>query len=280
MPYCPSCGVRYTEGALFCEACGTALSVKARPAEQPPVHPPAQHPPTLPMQIADEVLTCPRCGAELEPGSLFCDMCGAALYTSAPADEPLLSVARSPTLQSPAVHPPTVPDMPAVTPDPTVHAPVVQASTVQAPSFADPLPLRKPSHGDSAPPGTPAGPGATAVVTPLESPSPIAQARLVVKATQTVLHLPYGKQEVLIGRDDPISNLFPDIDLTDCGGDKAGVSRQHARIFFQANRVFIEDRDSTNHTYVNGAQLTPWQPYPLQDGDEIRFGYLVVNFNL
>jgi len=109
---------------------------------------------------------------------------------------------------------------------------------------------------------------------------PVMQARLVVQTTQTTLHLPQGKPEVIVGRDDPLSNLFPDIDLTDYGGDKSGVSRQHARIFFQGNQAFVEDRNSTNHTYVNEEKLLPWQPHPLQNGDEIRFGRLKTNFYL
>ena len=101
-----------------------------------------------------------------------------------------------------------------------------------------------------------------------------------IQETQATLHLPYGKSEVIIGRDDPVSNLFPDIDLTDAGGDRLGVSRQHARIFFQGNQAFVEDRNSTNHTYVNGEKLLPWQPHPLQSGDEIQFGHLKTNFYL
>ena len=108
----------------------------------------------------------------------------------------------------------------------------------------------------------------------------MSQARLVIQATQETLHLPYGKAEVIVGRDDPVGNLFPDIDLTDCGGDKAGVSRQHARIFFQGTQAFVEDRNSTNHTYVNGQELVPWQPQPLKSGDEIKFGRLASIFYL
>ncbi len=111
------------------------------------------------------------------------------------------------------------------------------------------------------------------------SPEPV-QSRLFVQESQTTLHLPQGKAEIVIGRADPISDLYPDIDLTDYGGDKAGVSRQHARIFFQGGRIFLEDRNSTNHTYLNEQPLEPWQPYPLHNGDEIRFGRLKVSFYL
>ncbi|MGB9776673.1 MAG: FHA domain-containing protein, partial [Anaerolineae bacterium] len=96
--------------------------------------------------------------------------------------------------------------------------------------------------------------------------------RLIVQATNAVLPFPPGKSEILIGREDPVSNVFPDIDLTPHGGDEGGVSRRHARIFAQGNQVFIEDLNSTNYTYVNQQKLMPGQPYPLKDGDEVRLG--------
>jgi pSer/pThr/pTyr-binding forkhead associated (FHA) protein len=96
--------------------------------------------------------------------------------------------------------------------------------------------------------------------------------RLVVSGTNVTLPFPPGKSEFIIGREDPVSGVFPEIDLTDHGGDEGGVSRQHARIFLQGSQVLIEDLNSTNYTYVNQQRLTPGQPQPLNDGDEVRFG--------
>jgi len=93
-----------------------------------------------------------------------------------------------------------------------------------------------------------------------------------VQGTNAVLPFPPGKSEILLGREDPVSNVFPDIDLTPHGGDEGGVSRRHARIFAQGNQLFVEDLNSTNYTYVNQQKLTPGQPHPLKDGDEIRLG--------
>ena len=96
--------------------------------------------------------------------------------------------------------------------------------------------------------------------------------QLVVQATNALLPFPPGKTEILVGREDPVSGVFPDIDLTGHGGDEGGVSRQHARLFLQGDRVFIEDLNSTNYTHVNQQRLTPGQPHPLDAGDEVRFG--------
>ncbi len=101
---------------------------------------------------------------------------------------------------------------------------------------------------------------------------------MVVQNTNATIPFPPGKIEVIIGREDPVSNVFPEIDLTDHGGDEGGVSRQHARIFVQNSQVFVEDMNSTNYTHVNQQRLTPGQPHPLNNGDELRFGRIKLNF--
>jgi pSer/pThr/pTyr-binding forkhead associated (FHA) protein len=73
---------------------------------------------------------------------------------------------------------------------------------------------------------------------------------------------------------------FPEIDLTNYGADQGGVSRLHARIYVQGGQVMVVDNDSLNHTYVNGQMLSPGQPHPLNDGDEIKFGRVKLNYCL
>jgi diguanylate cyclase (GGDEF)-like protein len=55
----------------------------------------------------------------------------------------------------------------------------------------------------------------------------------------------------------------------------AGVSRQHCRVFRDANGFHAEDLQSTNKTFVNG---TPIQRIALQDGDRIKIGDTVLKF--
>jgi pSer/pThr/pTyr-binding forkhead associated (FHA) protein len=81
-----------------------------------------------------------------------------------------------------------------------------------------------------------------------------------------------GFTEVLIGRQDPVSGIFPDVDLTPHEGEEGGVSRKHARLTVEGDRLFIEDLDSTNFTFVNKQKLAPGTRHPLNDGDEIRCG--------
>lgn len=55
-----------------------------------------------------------------------------------------------------------------------------------------------------------------------------------------------------------------------------GVSRAHARISLVDGRHVIEDLGSTNGTYVNDIRLH--DPQPLQEGDEIRIGKIIITY--
>ena len=89
--------------------------------------------------------------------------------------------------------------------------------------------------------------------------------------------LPPG-DEIFVGREDPVSGIFPEVDLTPHGGEEGGVSRQHARIIVEGGNYFVEDLDSTNFSFVNKQKLAPKTRQPISDGDEIRFGRVVVVF--
>ena len=79
-----------------------------------------------------------------------------------------------------------------------------------------------------------------------------------------------------IGRVDPSSNVFPEIDLTDYGILSKSVSRRHARILKQDSTIIVEDLASVNGTFINGKRLDPYLPETLSDGDTLHFGKLVV----
>jgi len=82
------------------------------------------------------------------------------------------------------------------------------------------------------------------------------------------------KEEVIIGREDPISGVFPDIDTSVFGGEEDGVSRKHAKITCAGDQYYVEDLNSVNFTYVNKEKLIPNVPKPLYDGDELMLGRL------
>ena len=90
------------------------------------------------------------------------------------------------------------------------------------------------------------------------------------------LELP-AKDEVVIGREDPISEVFPDLDLTSIGGLENGVSRKHAVIHRSGAEYTVEDMGSTNGTYINRKRIRPHVPQAIKPGDELRFGKLALS---
>lgn len=58
--------------------------------------------------------------------------------------------------------------------------------------------------------------------------------------------------------------------------DSASVSRQHARVRVDGDRVTVEDLDSKNGTRVGATRVIA--AMPLTDGDELRFGSIGVTF--
>ena len=81
---------------------------------------------------------------------------------------------------------------------------------------------------------------------------------------------------VNIGRLDPASASFPDVDLTSYGGLEKGVSRRHAKINRRGNEVIIEDLGSINGTFLNREKLKPYLPQALKSGDELQLGKLIL----
>jgi len=121
--------------------------------------------------------------------------------------------------------------------------------------------IRKPGTGSLVHPGKPRairlkiGSGARAVEVPLDK----------------IIHL---------GRVSPTTSTFPEVDLSRDGNPAKSVSRRHARILRRGGRVVVEDLDSANGTFVNGEKLGPYLPEPLNDGDILRLGKLIIEVNI
>jgi len=106
------------------------------------------------------------------------------------------------------------------------------------------------------------------------------QAKIVLIPSKTELSLPRGKHELILGRSDPNTGTIPDIDFNAYGGNTSGVSRRHARLTLKVNQIYIEDLNSTNHTYLNNQELEAGKLYLVQDGDEISCGRFRFIFSL
>jgi pSer/pThr/pTyr-binding forkhead associated (FHA) protein len=87
-------------------------------------------------------------------------------------------------------------------------------------------------------------------------------------------------KDVNIGRVDPTSTVFPEVDLTNDEDAMKSVSRRHARIFMRNNAVRLEDLGSVNGTLINGRKLDPYMPEVLHDGDKLQLGRVAIEVSL
>jgi hypothetical protein len=104
-----------------------------------------------------------------------------------------------------------------------------------------------------------------------------AVARLVVISTGAELSLP-DQEEITVGREDPSSGIFPDVDLTPYGGEEGGVSRRHARLLHIGDDYFVEDLQATNFTKLDGQRLPAHTREKIEDGARLDFGRVAVIF--
>ena len=90
------------------------------------------------------------------------------------------------------------------------------------------------------------------------------------------------KLDNLVGRRDPQSNIFPEIDLSKYD-PQTKISRRHARIWREGNNFLVEDLGSSNGTilmagYADVVRLQPRQPHILDNGDRLRLGDTTLHF--
>ena len=97
------------------------------------------------------------------------------------------------------------------------------------------------------------------------------QAREVEASLSKAVHL---------GRLDPSSDVFPEVDLTNDNGLEKGVSRRHARILKREGTVVVEDLGSINGTFINGKRLAPYLPEVLHSHDQLQLGKLLIEVEM
>lgn len=106
-----------------------------------------------------------------------------------------------------------------------------------------------------------------------------ATAKLVVGGT-TELDASFNLQRDsnLVGRTDPLSNIFPEVDLSRFD-PQTKVSRRHARIWRDGESFLVEDLGSVNGTVINDTfRLEPRKPRALDSGDRIKVGETTLHF--
>jgi serine/threonine-protein kinase len=114
------------------------------------------------------------------------------------------------------------------------------------------------------------------------TPGRITAQLIVIGTTDMVKPFTIDKESVLIGRTDPHTGIFPEIDLT-MHDPETKVSRRHARIYRQGEQFLIEDLGSVNGTIVNSVsggsiRLNTKSPRVLSAGDELKVGSTTLKF--
>src|SRR5215472_16709118 len=118
-----------------------------------------------------------------------------------------------------------------------------------------------------------------------EIPSPALQRP--AEGPEKLVHLASGMEfpltlgpETTIGRRDPVTGIFPDVDLTPVDSQRS-VSRRHAKIYRRGAKFFLSEEIGTmNSTFLNGARLETGVPGEIQPGAELRFGVVELRFEV
>ncbi len=184
---------------------------------------------------------------------------------ASPSLEPQYSQYARPQEAAPA---PVQADRPTPEPASEAGSPAAMAGGQSMESTSAPSPM-------AAATPVPSGTGGTSGATTNQSVAP--NARLVVISTGSEMSLP-DHEEITVGREDPSSGIFPDVDLTPYGGEEGGVSRRHARLLHLGNDYFVEDLQSTNYTKLDGQRLPAHVRERLEDGARIDFGRVATIF--
>jgi hypothetical protein len=199
------------------------------------------------------MIKCSECGYENMDGLDYCDGCGAKLAAAAPA-------AGAPAPAAPA------PDAPA--PAPAAEAPAAAPVAEAAPAPAAEAPKSDAPTGELNKPAPAAAP----------EPAPAAivgafKAKfVVVRGGRKGQEFPLEDGNNLIGRWDPETGSFPEVDL-DADDPEAKISRKHALARIEGGKITVEDIGSLNGTYVNrGQRLQPGSPAEIKNSDEVIIG--------
>ena len=205
------------------------------------------------------MIKCGECGYENMDGLDYCDGCGAKLAAAAAGGS---SSAGSAPAAAPAAESNTeTPPAPAA--ESTEAKADGEAPTSEAPTGD----LKKEAAEAPAPAADTSAPAAPSAA------ASMFKAKLsVVRGGRKGQEFPLEDGNNLIGRWDPETGSFPEVDL-DADDPEAKISRKHALIRIDGGKITIEDIGSLNGTYVNRQpRLSPGSPAEIKSGDEVIIG--------
>jgi len=215
------------------------------------------------------MIKCSECGYENMDGLDYCDGCGAKLAAAAGALAGVGGAApAAPAPEAPAAAAPAAEGAPAESAEELASAPpAAELPGGAAPAAAAP--------SSEAPTGELPKPAAPAAPPPSAAPAAAAAFKAkftVVRGGRKGQEFPLEEGNNLIGRWDPETGSFPEVDL-DADDPEAKISRKHALCRIENGKITVEDIGSLNGTYVNrGQRLQPGSPTDIKNGDEIIIG--------
>jgi Cyclic nucleotide-binding domain/FHA domain len=124
-------------------------------------------------------------------------------------------------------------------------------------------------------------------VSPISSEIPSPAAQRPAEGPEKLVHVASGMEfplalgpETTIGRRDPVTGIFPDVDLTPVDNQRS-VSRRHAKIYRRGAKFFLAEEIGTmNSTFLNDGRLETGVPGEIQPGAELRFGVVVLRLEV
>ena len=265
--YCPVCGAAIHAKDTFCGNCGASIgeTTEAEWDEEPIMEEPVIEDETVQELVfeeepVEEATVVEELVVEEEPveATAFVED---LLIEEEPVEE--ATVVEELVVEEAVIETDQVEVAPAQDQEPT--CPVCSANVLPDQSFCA-------SCGAALQP--------TTAVTPAPE-VPVAPAGPYLSIVSSGAHIPLVEQpELLIGREDDISGIYPDVDMTPHDGEEGGISRRHAKLIHDQGDWFVIDLDSTNGTFVNEAEVTPKTRVALKDGDTISLGDIETTFHL
>ncbi len=232
-------------------------------------------------------MRCPECQHPNVPGSLFCEICGADLDSQlaealTPAAAP--STGGEP-LPAEAAPPAAAEPVPGVVCPHCGHANDPRFAVCEAcgrplvrlaASAVDDAPARRLETEGAAPPPTPAAASAPGLVSGQLATGPQrGKVKLVVEQGMVLgKQFLLSEEQSLVGREDAGDRIYPEIDLS--GLDEGYVHRRHALLTFEGTFLFVTHLGGHNRTYVNNRPIADQLPHPLNIGDTVRFGKVLL----
>lgn len=104
-------------------------------------------------------------------------------------------------------------------------------------------------------------------------------ARLVHLETGSAFPVAPGAKN-LIGRFDPMTGKYPQIDLQSLDAERS-LSRRHARIWMKDGKYFLREEVGVgNGTFRQDHRLAAGEDYEIRDGNRLRFGLIELIFQV